>query len=456
VAQGALKRTVTLLDVIMLGAGAALGASVFSVLAPAAKIAGSGILPAIGIAALPMVVFGIVYAFLASAAPKTGASFEWPREFIHPFAGFLLSWLRVLGQVGQMVTLAFVFVSYANMLVPTVARPPMLVLFAFVFALNMLGVTVATRVQTGLMCMLIVVLAIFAITGIPYVDTSRILPLIPRGIWPVLLAVPLLSNLFMGIESATEIGEEVRNAQRTLPLGIGGALALIGTIYFVVCFVALGLIGPVQLGSSDAPLVLAARSSLGWLASPIIVTAALISLLKSLNATYMIFARSLFAMGRAGLLSPRLGRLDPRTGAPRAALTVAFISACVGLLLPQNLVFLLVASSMPTVLKYLLTCVCALRVVRGRPAVFARARLKLPRALLVCLSWLGVACAIGILALGLADDRRASVLIGVWALLGLLYWFGVGSKQVRPLPAADYGEGRSDGARVMAGDRLQR
>src|SRR5580704_8986250 len=89
-----LSRSVTLLDVTMLAAGSAIGTSIFSVLGPAAQIGGSGILITIGVSALPMAVFAVVYAFLASAVPRSGASFQWPYEFISPFAGFMLTWLR--------------------------------------------------------------------------------------------------------------------------------------------------------------------------------------------------------------------------------------------------------------------------------------------------------------------------------------------------------------------------
>jgi hypothetical protein len=60
IAPPQLKRRVGLTGVVMFGAGTAIGVSIFSVLAPAAKAAGSGLLVAVGIAALPMVLFAIL------------------------------------------------------------------------------------------------------------------------------------------------------------------------------------------------------------------------------------------------------------------------------------------------------------------------------------------------------------------------------------------------------------
>lgn len=429
--EGALGGHVGLTDVVMLGAGSALGVSVFSVLGPAAKIGGSGILLTLVVAALPMCVFGLVYAFMASSVPKTGASFEWPREYIHPLAGFGVAWVRILGQVGQMATLAAVLLDYLSQVVDLPARPAMLVIFGALWLLNLRGIDVAARAQTLVMCVFLLVLGIFIVSGIPHVEMRRIGPLIPHGWLPVLLAAPIMANLFMGIEAATEIGEEVRDPTRNVPLGIAIALCSIGLIYASVCFVALGLVGPRSLALATAPLVVAAKQSLGRYAIPLVVTASTLSLLKSLNATYILFTRSLFAMGRSGLLSNRLGHVDPRRGSPRIALHVAFVCACVGVLLPNDLIFLFVASSIPTVLKYMSTSVCAVRIARGRRKELSQARFRISAPLLWSLGWLGVACAAGILALSFADDWRASALVAGWGLCGLVYWVIWGADRVR-------------------------
>jgi basic amino acid/polyamine antiporter, APA family len=419
-----LKRSVHLIDVVMLGAGSALGVSIFSVLSPAAAIGGSGILLTIGISALPMAIFALAYSFLASAVPRSGASFEWPFEFIHPLAGYLVSWLRILGQVGQMVMVTGVLIHYVGMVVPLPLKLTMFLLFAAVFTLNFIGVTVVARTQTVMMIVLISVFAIYVVTGLPHVDPSRIYPLAAHGIWPILLAAPLMVNLFMGIEAATEIGEEVRNAERSVPLAIAISLLLIAIVYFSVTFVTLGLLGPTRLGQSDAPLVDAARLSIGSLAIPLILGAATVSLLKSLNASFLIFSRSLFAMGRAGVLPRILGTSEPVRGTPRWAVTIAFVCLCFGLLLPNSLIFLFLASNIPTILKYLSTCCCVISVVGFHQDTYASARFRPRKSLLLVIAAIGVLMAIGLFVLGYESDWKPYALVGGWGLVGLVYWFG--------------------------------
>ena len=332
--QATLKGGVGLTGVVMLGAGTAIGVSIFSVLAPAAQVAGSGLLVAVFIAALPMIVFALAYAWLASALPKSGASYEWPRQFIHPLVGFLIAWLRILSNVGAMAVLATVLLDYLNMAIAIPKKPAIAVILTAVFALNYVGVVVAARVQTVLMLLLLVVLGLFVVTGLPQGSAATVGPLLASG-WPaVLAAVPLMITLFLGIESAVEIGEEVRDPQRTIPRGIALAIALTAVVYFTVALTAVALLGPDALAASAAPLLDAARGPLGQWALPLIVGAATVSILKSLNATAMVFSRALFAMGRNGALPASLGSIHGRFGTPHVAVLVGYACAMTGLFLP--------------------------------------------------------------------------------------------------------------------------
>ncbi|WP_183617051.1 APC family permease [Novosphingobium fluoreni] len=419
---GHLTRTIGLFDLVMISAGSALGFSIFSVLSPAAAIGGSGILVTTVLAAMPMAVFGLVYAFLASANPRSGASFEWPREYLHPFVGFFLSWLRIFGSVGQLTTVSLVLVQYASMVVPLPVKPAMFALFVIVFLVNLAGLKVAAKAQSILMIVLLGTLGIFVVTGIGAIRPDNIFPLAPAGLWPILLAAPIMINLFMGIESATEVGEEVVNAERNVPLGILLSLLVIGAVYLSVAVVALGLVGAKGLAASSAPLVTAAGRSIPSLALTLIVGAAIVSLAKSLNASFLIFSRAFYAMGRAGVMPPALARLSGEAAVPRVAITASFACLVAGLCLPSNLVFLFLASNIPTILKYLTVCLCGVKVSKWRPDVLAAARMRLSGTSVFALSLLGAATALGLFALGYETDWRPYALIGVWGGIGTLYW----------------------------------
>ncbi|MBS0361583.1 MAG: amino acid permease [Proteobacteria bacterium] len=417
-----LRKSVRLIDLIMLGAGTAIGAAIFTVLGPAAKVGGNGILIATAIAALPMALFALVYGWLASAVPATAASYEWQRRFTHPAFAFAIVWMRVLANAVVMIVYGQTLTNYLGKVIDLPAKPVMLGFFTVLFVLNYLGVAIAARLQTVLMIGLLVVLALFVGAAGPQLKPQLFAEALGNGWLPIAASLPLMIQLFLGIETATEVGEEVEDGERVIPLGVAGALVLTIVVYLSVAFAALSLVGPDKLAASKAPLLDAAQAAVGGWATPVIVTAAVLALTKSMNATFLVFSRFLFAMGRAGSLPAALGKIHPRFGTPHVATMVAFAASCAGLLLPSSLLFLLLAVSVPTMLKYMGTCLAAYSVAANHPEVRGAARMKFSPGLVKVLAAAGVIVAIVIAALGLSTDIRPYGLIAGWLVVGLAYY----------------------------------
>jgi basic amino acid/polyamine antiporter, APA family len=415
-----LKQDVRLIDIVTLGAGAAIGVALFSIFAPATALAGPGMLISMGMAAIPMCVFAAVYAFMGTADPQSGASYVWPSRYIHPSVGFLIGWLRILASTGVMVLLATVLVQHWSRLVSLPLKPAMAAVFLAFYLLNVRGVALATRVQTGMFFLMTLALAVLVVGAVSHVEPSRFTPWLTHGWSGVFAAIPLLVSLFLGIENAVEVGEETRNARTTVARAIAICVGTILLIYSCVSVATLGVLGPAALAASDAPLLDAAGAVFGRPAEVLILVAATLAIAKSLNATLLIFSRYLFAMGRDGVLPRSLGKVHPRWGTPYVAVTVAFGCCLLGLLLPSNLVFLFLAANLPTLLKYLGTCASVLRVLRHHPHVYERAGFRPTRTVLTALAWLGVVCAVAIVLAGItADWRPYAVLVG-WACVGVL------------------------------------
>ncbi|ASG24295.1 APC family permease [Nitrospirillum viridazoti] len=419
---GGLKQGVTLIDLVMLGAGTAIGAAIFSVLGPATQVGGAGILVAAGLAALPMVLFALVYAYMASAVPRTAASYEWQRQFSHPVIAFSIVWLRVLSNAVVMIVLGRVLMNYLGMVLPLPAVPVILGLFTLIFALNYLGVAVAARAQTVLMIMLLGLFAVLVVSGAPAMKPELFVQAVTGGWTPILAALPLMIQLFLGIETATEVGEEVKNAKVVVPWGIALGLLLTVVVYVAVSFTALSVVGPEALGTAKAPLLMVAQATLGRWATPLIVTAAVAALIKSMNAIFLVYARFLYAMGATGVLPAPLGRIHPRFGTPHMATAVAFLASCTGLFLPDSLLFLLLSINVPTMMKYFGSCLAAYNVADKHPEVRAQARLRFSPGLVKALSALGMLAAIVIAALGFGTDWRPYALLAIWLALGLGYY----------------------------------
>jgi APA family basic amino acid/polyamine antiporter len=417
--DGDLKRGVNLPAIIALGLGTAVGVSIFSVEAPATAVAGPAMLLSVLLAAVPMFIIAVTYAFMGSAAPVTGASYAWPSLYVHPLLGFLVAWLRIAGNVAVMVVLAQVLVHYLSIIAPLPVKPTMLAIFALILLPNLFGVGIAARVQVILMVALVAVLLGYAVWGAGSVQTVRLQPFFSHGVGSAFAAVPLLVGLFFGIESATEIGEEVKGGGLVIPLGIALSIASAVVLYLVIAFVTLGVLGGPAVAASSAPLLTAAQHFMGPFAKPVIVAAATLSLAKSLNGSYLVFSRILLAMGRAGALPSLFARLHPKWGTPYVALITVFLACTAGLLLPSSLTFLFLAVNLPILFKYGSVCLSALRMLKLRPDLYAAAQFKFSLTTTRLWAYAGIACAGVVMLLGFGTDWRPYALLAVWAMIGL-------------------------------------
>ena len=417
-----LRQGVRLVDIVALGAGMAIGVSLFSIFAPATKLAGTGLSIALLLATVPMVVFAVVYAFMGSTVPVSGASYEWPTRFVHPFVGYIIAWLRILGSTGAMVVLALVLVRHWATIVDLPLKPTIFGVFLLFYVLNVLGVSVASKAQTLLVGLLLAAMAVFVVAGAPHVDFENFTPALSTGWQGVLLAVPLLVSLYLGIETAAEIGEEIRDARRTFARGIAISIGTTLVTYGAVALVTLGTLGAPDLAASEAPLRDVAAKELGSTAAVFIIVAATLAITTSLNALLMIFSRYLFAMGRRGVLPAALARVHPRFGTPHVAATVALACCTAGLLLPTDLVFLFLAVNIPTMLKYLGTCLSAVVVARRHPELLESGGFRLGRGVVQGWAIAGILAAVAIVVAGFSADWRPYAVLGVWAVVGVGYW----------------------------------
>ena len=424
-----LARRIDLWGVVALGLGTAVGVSIFSAIAPAARIAGPAMLLSALLAALPMYLIAVSYAFLGSACPVSGASVVWPARFLHPAWGFYIGWARIVANLGATVVLALVLVRYASMLMPLPTKPTMLAVMLLALVANLFGVHIATRVQKVLLVGMLLLFAVFVVWGgASAVDPARLQPLFPHGAHGMIAATPLLMGLFFGIEAATEAGAEVADSRRTIPLGIALSIGSATLLYLAVGFVALGVLGGDALGASDAPILDAARRFMGPAATPLIVLAAVLSIGKSLNALFAMFSRSLFAMGVSGMLPRALGRIHPRWQTPHVALLAVSALGCIGLLLPMELTFLFLAVNIPNLIKYGSICLAAARVVERHPDLYASAAFAPAPRTMRGLAYAGASCATALVLVGLETDWRPYALLVAWMVAGAAYrTFGRGS-----------------------------
>lgn len=417
----ALKRCVGLPGVVALGLGTAVGVSIFSVLTPAVSLAGPAVLLALPITMLPMVIFAFVYAFMGSADPVSGASFEWPRRYVHSLLAFMLSWTRITGTASALVVLTFVLVSYWQMLVPLPTQLGMLAVFISTFLLNRAGIRFVASGQNLMVGLLLVTFLGLIVLSLPRLSAIHFQPFAPHGVAGMLAAIPLMISLFLGIETATEVGGEIERPQRNIPLGMAIAVILVAGLYGLVSLAAIGVLGAGAIAATNAPLLVLSESLLGQTGKLAIVGIATLAIGSSINAIFLIFTRYLQAMAQADMLPRALERVHAASGSPRNAQWLVLAICMFGVLLPNDLTFLFIAVSIPSLLQYGAICYAATVVVRRHPWLHQQAGFRPPPSLLLGTAWLGIFVMVLILWLGLSADWRPYVLLLGWAGLGLAY-----------------------------------
>ena len=312
-------------DAVVVGLGAMLGAGVFGAFGPAAEAAGSGILVALGLAAVVAYANATSSAQLAAVYPTSGGTYVYGRERLGPFWGFLAGWSFVVGKLASCGAMALTFGSYAA---PSVARPLAVAAVVALVAVNWFGIEKTAFATRAIVTVVLVALALVVVAALfgGEADAERLTPLLgDGGAYGLLQAAGILFFAFAGYARIATLGEEVRDPERTIPRAIPLALGIVLAVYAVVAVAALAVAGADGLVTPAPLLAVVEAGSLDELGPAVRVGAAVASagVLLSLLAGV---GRTAFAMAANGDLPRWLDAVHPRHRVPhRAELAVGAV-----------------------------------------------------------------------------------------------------------------------------------
>jgi amino acid transporter len=330
-----LRRVLALRDLIVVAA-AAIGPafSLATTLAAMVAAAGRGTSLALVLVALLMAMVAVGYRALGERLPDAGSSYAWIRTAFGPVVGAYGAWVLLVANLFAVLATALPAGTYTlDLLAPALAPNSLAV------ALVACGWTAATALllwyglrPTALLAGLLlvaelVVLAAAALAAAahpradavvfaaPSFDLSGVLGAMVVGIW-----------MLDGWEVSASTAEEAQG--RTSGPGNGGllglaisALIMLGAI---VAFLRVGSLAGYDAHQADALAYVGGLLGASWPA--VLEVTVLISLAASLQTTLVYSSRSLYAMGRDGLLPRRLGALDHREEPAAAILLIAGLS----------------------------------------------------------------------------------------------------------------------------------
>jgi APA family basic amino acid/polyamine antiporter len=355
-----LRPQLNLFDAVATGLAAILGAGIFSVIAPAAGIAGPALLVSFSIAASIALCNALSSAQLASAFPRSGGTYEFGRQVLGPWWGYLAGWMfLVANTVGPgVIALAFGYYLHGvfNAIPPRLAA---IVAVLIVTAINAAGIRRSVHVTDVVVILSISSLAAFVILGLPHGNLANFVPFAPSGFTGILRATGLIFFAYTGYSRIATLVEEVRNPRRTIPRATVLALGSATLLYLFVVGTAIAVLGATKLSQSSSPLA-ATLFALGSGLGPVIVSAgALLTTFNEALSDLLGVSRVAFAMGRVGDLPKRLAYLGPGNNPWPSVLFVGLIATLVSSFFPFESA--VAVSSFGTLFYYSVTNLSALR-----------------------------------------------------------------------------------------------
>ena len=414
-----LKPQLTLFDAIATGLAAILGAGIFTVIAPAAGLAGPAILVSFGIAAFVAFCNASSSIQLAAVFPRSGGTYEFGRRMLGNWWGFIAGWMFLLANtVGPGVS-AIAFGSYLHAVWPGVPFRIAAIGAAVVMVLlDAAGIRRSVRVTSVIVILSIASLLAVAVIGLPSAHLSNFTPFAPGGVLGILRATGLLFFAYTGYSRIATLVEEVKNPKRTIPRASLIALGSVTFLYLFVVGSAIAVLGASGVAGSASPLeamMIAVGSGLGV---ALVAGGAMLTTFNEGLSDLLGVSRVAFAMGRESDLPSGLAKLGAGKNPWRSVIFVGTITLVVATFAPLELA--VAVSSFGTLLYYSITNVSALKLPRSQRTF--------PRALAIA----GLAGCLG-LAFSLSPEY---ILVGLVVAAGGAAFYIIRRKMLRQKPAS--------------------
>jgi len=438
---GQLKRSLGVLQLVMISVGATLGTGILVILGSAVPVAGPAIWIAFVLAGITALLSAVSYAEMAGMVPVSGSSYSYSYATLGEGVAWICGWCLVLEYAVSAAAVAVGAGAYVNQtlqifglsLPDSLAGGPVeggvinlsaLIVVVLATLLLVRGARESALANTVMVLVKIAILIFFVIVAFTAFDAGNFAPLLPMGAAGVTGAASMVFFSYIGFDAASTAGEEAKNPQRDLPRAIMIAMMLVTAIYVLVAVAAIGARQWDWFATSEAALVQIVSEITGqkWLVLAFAL-ASVIAIISVVLTTLYGQTRILLSMGRDGLVPKFFAKVSPKTHTPVVGTWVTgLVVAIAAALIPLGQ--LAEATSIGTLFAFALVGVSVMYLRKTQPATPRTFRVPLYPVTPI----LGIAACL-FLMFNLAGITW--VVFGIWMLVGIGIYLGYGRRHSR-------------------------
>ncbi len=268
---------------------------------------------------------------LARHLPSAGGMYTYVSRGLGSFFGWLMAWSFALAEPLIMPILLGGFGFYGAIFLSTYLNIEFelawivlaLLCGLVVWFLIYRGIALSTRTGVILGAIEIGIFLLISALLIVNAEQNTLSVFVPgeNGVLPAFQGMIFCLLAFIGFEAAAPLGEETAEPRRTIPKAVIWSAVLVGLFYVFNMYAATVFFGPDRMGGFLAanegdPWGGMATEVLGTLGGLLVIFAILNSCVANANASATAATRSLFAMGRATLISRWFSEVHPEYRSP--------------------------------------------------------------------------------------------------------------------------------------------
>ncbi len=379
-----MQRKVGLFEAVAMITGLVVGASIFVLTPVLTGMTGPSIYIAFALAAIPALFVVLFEIQLTGTLPVTGANFVTVTRVAGSTWGAVVSFAAVLSLIASNILVSVGFgqyiVAFIQSFNPSFTINPYIlpiICVTFFALINFLGVEIASVAQGIMFLAFVIGMVVFGVVGSANYNPANMTPMFTGGALMFIVTMVLASMSWAGLVALADIGGDVKNPRRNLPLALIIAFIIILILYVTQPFALVASMGAAAAAKAGAPAILIDAGKLmpGW-GIWVIFIAAMGAILTTVNALTWSAGRDLLAWARDGLFPKAVAHLHPKFKTPDLAILIILVIEILGILVGTTIDKYALAAVLALMVIQIVLAWCVLRIPKKLPDLYKKALFK--------------------------------------------------------------------------------